>query len=382
MSGLIMMIKHNLKFMIVKKKMGFIFTIIIPIIALILASKILLGSPTGLKVGVVNADNSKAGNYIISLLQNNEGVSVVNESTQENLNESFSDNNIQAAIVINKGFEESLANGKINDIKLIGKDGDSTYKIVEGIVNSNLDNMIKLGSISKGNIQKFNGLLSTYEKGNVTVNRKDVTNLGLDYGKASIFIGFLVMFIFFRAMSGAERINEDKEEKVFTRVFISNIKPWQYYGANIIASLIGVSIQVVVSVLVVKYIANLNFGMSIPIISIILILAGLIAVSVGTVCVSLTKDSQEAGILSNIVTLALVMVGGCFIPVSIFPKVMNTISKFLPTRWIMDMITNIQNGQSFIGQWKYIIMVLLLSVALIVFAAYLTKRKDKSFLEV
>ncbi|WP_297632398.1 ABC transporter permease [uncultured Clostridium sp.] len=382
MNGLIMMIKHNLRFMIIKKKMSFIITIIIPIIAVLLTSKILIGSSNGLKVGVINTDNSKASNYIVSLLDNNDSISTVKNTSINELNTSFSDNSVQAAIVIDKGFEKGLTEGKIENIKIIGKDGDGTYKIVKGIVSSNLDNMLRLGSISKGNENNFNTLLSKYEKSSLNIKRENIANLNLDYTKTAIFIGFLIMFIFYRAMFGAERVNEDREEKVFTRVFVSSIKPWQYYGGNVIASLVGISIQIVLAVLVVKNVANLNFGMSNLVLCTILILAGLVAVSVGTVCISITRDSQEAALLSNIVVLMLVMIGGCFIPVSVFPAVMNTISKFLPTRWILDMIYNIQNGQSFMLQWHYIIMVLLLSFALLLLSAYFTKRKDKSFLEI
>lgn len=382
MKGLIHMIRHNLNFMIVKNKSRFILTIAVPIIVVLLISKFLMGNTGFLKVGIINNDNSVASNYIEQTLKGNENISVVSCNSVDQINKDFSDNNIQAAIIINNGFEKNVTKGKIDDIQIIGKDGDSTYQIVKELVNSNLDNILKLGIISKGNEAKFNTLLTNYKNKNITITRESVTNLGLNYAKASLFIGFLIMFVFYRAVSGAERINEDRDSKVFTRIFISDIKPWQYYGGNIISSLVCVSIQIILSVCAMEYITKVDFGIGFISLIITLILAGLIAVSIGTVCIALTRNTQEASMISNILILVLVMAGGCFIPTSIFPKAMDTISNFLPTRWIMNMVSNMQSGQSFVMQYKYIILLLLLSSALLLVAAYFTKRKDKSFLEV
>ncbi|MGL5414744.1 MAG: ABC transporter permease [Clostridium sp.] len=376
------MIRHNLNFMILKNKGRFILTIAVPVIVVLLISKFLMGNTAFLKVGIINNDNSVAANYIEQTLKSNDNISIVNCTSVNELNKDFSDNNIQAAVIINKDFSSSLINGKVNDINIIGKDGDSTYEIVKELINSNLDNILKLGIISKGNENTFNTLLKNYESKNINIQRESVTNLSLNYEKASLFIGFLIMFIFYRAVSGAERVNEDRESKVFTRIFISDIKTWQYYGGNIIASLVCVSIQIILSVFAMEYVTKINFGISLGSLIFILILAGLIAVSIGTVCIALTRNTQEASMISNILILVLVMAGGCFIPTSIFPKTMDTISKFLPTRWIMDIVSNMQNGQSLVSQYKYLILLLLLSIALLLVAAYFTKRKDKSFLEV
>ena len=249
------------------------------------------------------------------------------------------------------------------------------------IISLDVSNMAKLGKVSHNETQ-FSNLVKNYMSNNLNVERGALKGGGIDYEASSIFIGFLIMFIFYRAMSGANRVNEDRDQKVFSRIFVSNIKPWQYYSANILSSIFCIAIQVIISVIAVSYFSNINFGMSLITLSFILIIAGLIAVSIGTVFVSITRNTQEASMMTNVVTFALVMVGGCFIPVSIFPKIINDISKFLPTRWIVDIIYNIQTGSSLISQWRYLVLLILFSIALLLISAYFTKRKDKNFLEV
>lgn len=380
MSVILKLIKHNLNLMIFKKKSKFIFTIVLPIIAIVVISKLMLGNSGVLKVGVVNNDNTVISNYLVNQIKDNKNIDVIPMKKSE-LNSNFASNTIQSAVVIYSGFEKDLSKGNLKGIDIIGKEGDDVYKLVEGIISLDVSNMAKLGKVSHNETQ-FSNLVKNYMSNNLNVERGALKGGGIDYEASSIFIGFLIMFIFYRAMSGANRVNEDRDQKVFSRIFVSNIKPWQYYSANILSSIFCIAIQVIISVIAVSYFSNINFGMSLITLSFILIIAGLIAVSIGTVFVSITRNTQEASMMTNVVTFALVMVGGCFIPVSIFPKIINDISKFLPTRWIVDIIYNIQTGSSLISQWRYLVLLILFSIALLLISAYFTKRKDKSFLEV
>ncbi len=380
MSVILKLIKHNLNLMIFKQKSKLIYKIVLPIIAIVVISKLMLGNSAVLKVGVVNNDNTVVSNYLVNQIKDNKNIDVIPMKKSE-LNSNFASNTIQSAVVIDNGFAKDLSKGNLKGIDIIGKEGDDVYKLVEGIISLDVSNMAKLGKVSHNETQ-FSNLVKKYMSNNLNVERGALKGGGIDYEASSIFIGFLVMFIFYRAMSGANRVNEDRDQKVFSRIFVSNIKPWQYYSANILSSIFCIAIQVIISVIAVSYFSNINFGMSLITLSFILIIAGLIAVSIGTVFVSITRNTQEASMMTNVVTFALVMVGGCFIPVSIFPKIINDISKFLPTRWIVDIIYNIQTGSSLISQWRYLVLLILFSIALLLISAYFTKRKDKSFLEV
>ncbi|WP_317311357.1 ABC transporter permease [Clostridium thermobutyricum] len=380
MSVILKLIKHNLNLMIFKQKSKLIYKILLPIIAIVIISKLMLGNSGVIKVGVVNNDNTVVSNYLVSQIKDNKNIDVIPMKKSE-LDSNFASNTIQSAVVIDSGFEKDLSKGNLKGIDIIGKEGDDVYKLVEGIISLDVSNMAKLGKVSHNETQ-FSNLVKKYMSNNLNVERGALKGGGIDYEASSIFIGFLVMFIFYRAMSGANRVNEDRDQKVFSRIFVSNIKPWQYYSANILSSIFCIAIQVIISVIAVSYFSNINFGMSLITLSFILIIAGLIAVSIGTVFVSITRNTQEASMMTNVVTFALVMVGGCFIPVSIFPKIINDISKFLPTRWIVDIIYNIQTGSSLISQWRYLVLLILFSIALLLISAYFTKRKDKSFLEV
>lgn len=48
--------------------------------------------------------------------------------------------------------------------------------------------------------------------------------------------------------------------------------------------------------------------------------------------------------ISNFANLLIVILGGCFIQVELFPKLINAISYISPARWAMGSILDLQQG--------------------------------------
>ncbi|MGL4991145.1 MAG: ABC transporter permease [Sarcina sp.] len=376
MNNLLVLIKHNLNLMLWKNKSKFLISVFIPILIIFFVSKLMLGQSNGLKIGVVNEDNSAVSKYIITTLSDNENVSIVN-LTHSQLQSDFAQNTIQSGVVINSGFEKNLLKGNTTGIKVIGRQGDSSYKLVENIINSNLGNIENLAKAAKGNEKTFNSMLNQYNSNNLNINFASQQNVKAQEGASNIFIGFLMMFILSMAIFGSERILEDKKSGIFARVLLTKTSVFKYYLANIIASLVGIAIQIIASLIIVKNLSHINFGMPIWEMFTILIVVGFFAVSLGTISVSVAKNTEETGMLSTIVSLVLLMLGGAFIPISMFPEFLNKVSQVLPIRWVMNTITNVQGGSTLGSQTGYLMLVILVSVVLLLAAAFITGTKDK-----
>lgn len=376
MNNLLVLIKHNLNLMLWKNKSKFLISVFIPIVIIFFVSKLMLGQSGGLKIGIVNNDNSNVSNYIITSLSENKDVSIINLSESQ-LKSDFAQNTIQSGVVISANFQKDLLAGNIGGIKVIGRDGDSSYKLVEGIINSNLGNIENLAKAAKGNETIFNSMLTQYKASNLDINLASQQNVQQQDGVSNIFIGFLMMFILSMAIFGSERIINDKKSGVFARVLLTKTSVFKYYLANIIASLVGIGIQIIVSLIIVKNLSHINFGMPIWEMFVILFVVGVFAVSLGTISISVTKNTEETGMLSTIVSLILLMLGGAFIPISMFPETLNKVSNILPIRWIMNSIMNVQNGSTLRSQSGYLGLVILVSLVLLILAAFITGFKDK-----
>ncbi|MGL4742565.1 MAG: ABC transporter permease [Sarcina sp.] len=376
MNSLLVLIKHNLNLMLWKNKSKFLISVFIPIIIIFFVSKLMLGQSSGLKIGIVNNDNSDVSKYIVTTISENKDVSVINLNESQ-LKSDFAQNTIQSGVVISSNFQKELLAGNTDGIQVIGRQGDSSYKLIESIINANLSNIVNLAKASKGNEVIFNSMLKQYSSSNLDINLASQQNVKQQEGASNIFIGFLMMFILSMAIFGSERIMEDKKSGIFARVLLTKTSIFKYYLANIIASLVGIAIQIIVSLIIVKNLSHINFGMPIWEMFIILIVVGVFAVSLGTISISITKNTEETGMLSTIVSLILLMLGGAFIPVSMFPETLNKVSKVLPIRWIMNTIMNVQNGSTLSSQSRYLGFVLLVSLILLFLAAFITGIKDK-----
>lgn len=379
MRNILVMVKNNLKIMILKKPIYFLGIIIVPVLILVGLTPLMARHSEEILIGVSNLDKSESANIIVNNLKDQNNFKLLNIK-EEDMKGSIQEKKIECGVIIKKGFQNDIINGKDkNNIEIIGKEGDSTYKSIKSIIELNLNNIRDLGKISNGSGKKYSSFLKEYNKNTIKIDKGTLRSDSKDYNISGTFIGFLVMFMFFRALFGAGKIMNDKKCKVYTRIFTAPIKTYEYYLGNVLASLISITLQIILTLIGVYLFTNVNFGMSYMQLFFVLLLISIFAVSLGTFCISVSKTDQEVSILSNILIMILVMLGGCFVPVYIFPSALDKISKLLPTRWAMDMIFSLQDGMSIGSLYRNIIIILLYSLALFLGAAYITKIKDKRF---
>lgn len=375
MRNLFVMIKNNLKSMILKKPTFFIGSILLPILIVIFMGKFMYINQGTINIGIAGEDTSLINKVIEDSIKNNDSINVV--SVDENdIKSKIGEKSIDAAIVLDNDIYSKLSKGETDCVKIIGKEEDSIVDLVKGIISLELNNINMLIKGSKDG-SSFYEALENYNKKNMKIEKGILQNKERDNEISRIFVGFIIMFMFFKATLGADRINNDKYDKVYERFFVSGVKVWQYYLGNIIASLISILIQIILTLLCLNIFTNVNLGMSNLNMFIVLFLVSILAVSIGTFCIAITRNSEEASILSNILSMSLLMIGGCFVPIEFFPEFINKISKFLPTRWAMDMVFEFQNGVLVNELWRNIVVILLFSITFFLLAAYKTKFSEK-----
>lgn len=375
MRNLFVMIKNNLNIMILKKPVFFIVSILLPILIVIFMGKFMYADQVAINIGIAGEDNSLINKLIEDSIENNGSINVINVE-ENDIKSKIGEKSIDAAIVLDNDIYSKLFKGEIDCVKVIGKEEDSTVDLVKEIISLELNNINMLIKGSKDE-SSFYEALENYNKKNMKIEKGILQNQERDNEISGIFVGFIIMFMFVKATLGANRINNDKYDKVYERFFVSGVKVWQYYLGNIIASLISILIQIILTLLCLNIFTNVNLGMSNLNMFIVLFLVSILAVSIGTFCIAITRNSQEASILSNILSMSLLMIGGCFVPIEFFPEFINKISKFLPTRWAMDMIFEFQNGVLASELWRNIVVILLFSITFFLLAAYKTKFSEK-----
>ncbi|MDO4535418.1 MAG: ABC transporter permease [Clostridium perfringens] len=379
MRNVLALFENNLKLTILKKKKFFILLVVAPIAFLILYSTVMgKSSQTTINIGVVNKDNSLSSRAIIASLDDNTMINIknINESSvQSNINSK----DIDFAIIIPKDFQDNILNDKDAEITIETIEGNDLYKSIDSVINSEINNLRYIANASMQNTEAFEEGVHNYLEKSINLKTNNLTNIEGDYEVTLSFIGILIFFMFTISSFATKSISEDRKNNVYARVFMAPINPWQYYLANIMTCIISLSLQIALALLALKYIVKIELGVRTIDISIILFSIGLLAIVLELLVMNITKD--DTSMLGSIIILIMSMLGGCFVPMSLFPSYINKISMLMPTRWAMQAITDLQQGFTFFDVSKYIIYTLVLTLILLIIVAYMTSKEEKVFKE-
>ncbi|WP_411168238.1 ABC transporter permease [Clostridium sp. MB05] len=376
MKNIIVLIKNNLKIAIIKKPIGFIMSIIAPILILLLMLNVINMNSGYITVGIIDNDSSKTSKDILDSIKNYEGFNV-REIQQNEKKDLFSENAINAVIEVTSGFEDSLLKGDTNPIKITSVENDDVGMIIRNLVNEQMSNINSIAIAAEGNKEVYYKSLDNYSNNSyIKLERESLNDLHEEYSFSQTFIGFIIMFMLIRGMSTSYRVFKEKEENVYNRIFMAPIKTYEYYVADAISGYISILLQVSLSIIGIKFV-KVQVGVSTLELFAILSLVGLVSISLAICCRSFAKNITEASNIFNFANIIMVMIGGAFVPIEIMPPIIEKISYFTPVRWAIQSIIDIQQGASFNEIYKYLIIIVLFAVAFFVIGIYKTSKEER-----
>jgi len=381
MRSLWALIKNNFKISIGHKPISFLIITLAPILILVIASNLITYSTSYVNVGIVDNDKTKSADAAIEIMKHVEGLNVYS-MTEEEAQSGLEQNQINVVFKIDQGFEKEILNGELEGVSLEAVDGQNVYQLINSMMKNHLLNFRNLGRVTQGDEESYYQSISNYVKSSEKVNRVSLNDLYTEYNNSNAFIGFLIMFIFFKASSVANSINKDKERNVYSRIFLAKVKTWQYYGANIICNLAIVFFQLFVAVFAMQYIVHTSIGISVLPLLLILMIVSTVAVAFGTFCVAVISDNDTASMVSTLFGLLFVILGGSFIQVEYFPDLIKKISYISPIRWAMECVLNMQQGISLSEMIPELGVMGGMTVVLLTVAFIISKRKDKTFISI
>ena len=371
------LVKNNLKIMILKKPAYTILTVVFPLIIFLFAPKIIDQSITEINVGICDESKSFSSNKLDEYLSDIDMINLVEVNSEDDLKQKFNTRDIYLGIMIEKNIEEKILKGDNSGVILYGIEGESLHEILDKGLSIELSNMINLAKVNDGDLEKYKLSVERKEKEKIEVSYKDLNDVKKDHSVSQSLIGFIIMFAFYRAMSGSGLISEDKEQNMYTRILTTSVRPWQYYLSNIISITILLAILFSISVIEINLISTIEIGVSNIMLITILLILGIVSVSVGTFCMTITNDRDLSSIISNFITISFLALGGCFVPLSYLSGTINKISYFTPIRWAMEAINNAQQGAD-IGVIVMNLLVLsLFGVVFFIISVYCINKRDK-----
>jgi ABC-2 type transport system permease protein len=155
-------------------------------------------------------------------------------------------------------------------------------------------------------------------------------------GSAHAFAGLGVQALFFGAMEAAMGIMRDRKLGIWSRLRAAPASKWmilvgKFIGSTLLAFLIFLGVFTVGSLIFGFRITGSWPGFFLVCLAIAAMTAG-----TGLFIAALGRTEQQSRGLSILVILSMLMLGGAWVPIFVFPSWVQSISLFTPVRWAVD----------------------------------------------
>jgi ABC-2 type transport system permease protein len=317
----------------IRSREGFFFTLVFPIILILLFGAIFAGGGVSqstvyvqnfdsgpISAAFINALNSTSSNCSPSA---SSGLCLRPVPTAQNFSQYLSSKSASDGIVIPQGFSSAYeANQKVN-VTIYGNPASTTSAIVSGFTQE---------VITTFNLHGSEGVIGFTTRTAAASNYKYIDFLvpGL--------IGFAAltspMFALVNLSSTYRR------DKVFKLLSLTPLTKTEWLLSKIIWY-IGTTI---VSFILMSIVGTYAFGAHITLgwgIGIFLLLGPFFFVSLGMLVGSVSNSPESAAVVGNLVTFPMMFLSGTFFPVNSMPMYLQGVAHVLPLYYMIDGLNNV-----------------------------------------
>jgi ABC-2 type transport system permease protein len=196
----------------------------------------------------------------------------------------------------------------------------------------------------------------------VTEVRGDTPQIVYD-PRANSSAGQLITWVFIPLIGISGMFAFERQKGTLRRLLITPTRKGTYLLGTIVGQVFTALVQMLLLVTFGVVVMKLNWGSQPLALGVILVASSLAAAALGTTMGTFVKTEGQASGLSIMTGMVMALLGGCWYPLEMFPRLMQNAVKILPTTWAMQgMLDIVLRGQGLAS-------VLLPAVVLLGFAA-------------
>ena len=360
------MLKYNIKLML-RNKASIFLIFLIPLAATLILRIPLSSNNTmdnhKLSITVFDNSSSSESNELIGVLKSNSTYNItVEEGTTGDL-EDAKEKSINLAnkstnngfVYIPSNFSESIINGMDDNVITIFTTGtDDRLNLLKSNIDMALLRFNSYSKVAKGDKEVFKQLMERAELGktvgeSVSISTGETT---LDTnGKNQIFnfgyfVAIMSIALIFSGNFISDILVEEKNNRVLKRITITKSSMLNYGVVKAIASIAILIIQTTMVVIGIKLFVNVDVGMNLGEIAILIFGLGLIFNTLRLALGTIFESISTATYLSFFIVTLSSMMSGMYFPIDTTPTWMQNVSLLMPQRWIVNTAEQILLGTS------------------------------------
>ena len=153
--------------------------------------------------------------------------------------------------------------------------------------------------------------------------------------RANSSAGQLITWVFIPLFGISALFAYERQQGTLRRILTTPTSKATYLLGTISGQVVMALVQMSILILFGIFVMKLDWGREPLALFIILTSAALAAGAIGTAMGTFIKTEGQAGGLSTMMGMVMALMGGCWYPIELFPAVVQSIVKILPTTWAM-----------------------------------------------
>lgn len=374
MTNTLLIIK-NILYRIVKKKSNILMHLVLPV-AVVVGIFLLFSSATQsvYTAAVYDESHSKSSEYILNEIESTGKFSLMNVKEDE-IEQFIVDGRASFALEIPAEFEEKIIAGEKPEIKLVALQESEGAGWMNAVLNMQVENLVDIAYGSSYDKAEYYNILENLKDSAVSLQTEKVDDSSNDVEMSGQMLGMYLMFVLLSASMTSFMMLDEKKKGTFSRIATTPVKPMSYTIANIISNLVILTFQLVLVLILIKFVIKVNFHTSLLNMFIILFFYGLCSIGFGVMVASASANINRANAIFYLYLSPSCMISGCFWPIEFMPQILQKIALVTPQRWALSAISTAQRGDSILLP---ILILVAFSALLFIGAAYFIKYKEKA----
>jgi ABC-2 type transport system permease protein len=361
------------------------FVFVFPML-LILVLGATFGGSSSARLGVVDANAGPLGTALVRQLQRTPHIILVPVTGSAALLTQVGRGNVEAGIVIPPGYDRAIRAGQPAAVRYLARPDLSSQQLGEAVRGAVARQAALLGAarfaVAQRSAPSFTPALARAEQVAPHLPAVSVTQTTAGTALFPSSLGQfaegawsqLLLFLFLIALTGAAAIIETRRLGVARRMLSTPTSPGTVIAGETLGRVLIACVQALVIILGSALFFGVRWGQPAGVAAVVILYA-CAGAGAGILVGTVFRNEQQAAGISLLLGLGLGALGGCMVPLEIFPPTMKRIAHLTPQAWGNDAFSKlVGHGASITGILPQLGALALFAAVLLSLAAWRLRR--------
>ena len=340
---------------------GLFFGLIFPVILILIFGAIFQSGFSGtITLYVQNHDTGPVSSSFTAALNSTGTVNLILVSNSENFSQYLSAHSASDGMIIPADFSANYTAGQPVNVTLYGNPSQSSSQIVSGTV---------AGVINGFNLEHYGG--SSIIGVTQTTANSQVTKY-IDFLVPGL-IGFAILIS--PMFSLVNISSEYKRIKLFKQLSLTPLTKMEWLASKVLFYILLSSVSFLFMTAVGVVVFHAHVALS-PWLIPFLVLGPMFFASLGMLVGTISKSTETASVVGNVITFPMMFLSGTFFPISLMPTYLQTFAHVLPLFYIIDGLNGVMIYNNYTQATIDLVVVAVITIVAFVAAARLFKWRE------